>query len=185
MKNSITTLFILLSISLLAQTEKVHQLNIEESVINWKGTYTFKFSQHEGTVHFKKGHLITNNGNIIGGSFIIDMTTITNEDYENNIGAVGHLRDSDFFDVTLFPEAKLKITSIEYFKNGNVHEVKADLTIKGITKSIEFWANVNGQNKTFESKFKIDRSRWGIIYNHKLKDKAISEAIEFYTTLHF
>ncbi len=185
MKKVIITIITLISLSAVGQNQKTYQLNKKQSVINWKGTYAFLFSEHNGTVHFQEGTLTTNNGTITGGTFVIDMNSISNEDYKSNQGAVAHLKDTDFFDVKVFPEAKLVLTSVEYFTNGNTHKMHANLTIKGVTKPIEFWANVDGIKKTMETKFKIDRTRWGIVYNNKLKNEAISDAIEFYITLQF
>ncbi|GEQ86460.1 hypothetical protein ULMS_19680 [Patiriisocius marinistellae] len=184
MKNLMLTCIVLFTTPIIAQT-KTHILNTEQSVINWQGSYSFSFSEHRGTVQFKKGSLITTDGNIINGTFVIDMTTISNEDYLKGWGPVKHLRNKDFFDVDSFPEASLVITSINYFKNTNTHEVFANLKIKGISKPVKFYANVDGNKKTFKTKFIIDRTRWGITYNNELKDKTISDAVEFDVLLQF
>lgn len=162
-----------------------YELDPAQSMILWKGSYSFNFGEHMGIVHFEKGTLSTNNNMITGGEFTIDMTTIANDPNQDHESPIEHLRDEDFFHVVKYPKATLKITSIEYLPNTNTHEVFADLTIKGITKSQTFYATADGEKKTFTTKFKIDRTRWGIIYNHKMKDKAISDAIEFDVTLTF
>ena len=113
------------------------------------------------------------------------MTTIDNEPGSDSEGPIDHLMDEDFFDVKKFATAHLKITSVEYFVESNKHKFIADFTIKGVTKSQEFWGIADGTTNTLTTKFKIDRTRWGITYNHKLKDKAISDAIEFDVTLIF
>ncbi|NER17406.1 YceI family protein [Spongiivirga citrea] len=168
-----------------AQSVPVYELDTLKSVIHWKGTYAFQFSEHNGTVHFSKGTLQTLMGNVVGGEFIINMTSIDNEDYRNGKGPVKHLRDSDFFDVSRFPEARLKITKVEYLPEENIHRMMADLTIKGITKQQQFYANLDGTKNTFNTKLKIDRTRWGITYNNKLKDHSISDAVEFDVRLVF
>lgn len=166
---------------------KTHKLNLTESVLHWKGSYTFNISEHNGEVYFKEGALTTVGDKIIGGSFIIDMESMTNEEYKEDKehGPVGHLKHADFFDVTRFPEAKLEIVTIEYFPNTNTHEVYADLTVKGIKKRIKFYADVDGPKKTMKAHFKIDRTRWGITYNNEVKERAISDAIEFKADLQF
>jgi len=180
------SMFILLTTSIItSQIQNTHSLHLEESVINWKGSYAFKFSEHTGTVHFKEGTLYSSNKGITGGTFVIDMTTISNEDYLQKQGAVAHLRDTDFFDVSKFPEAKLVITNVTYYTNNNEHVLEANLTIKGVTKPIEFRAFVDGTKKQMTAKLKIDRTRWGITYNNKLKDNAIAEAVEFDVFLQF
>ena len=96
-----------------------------------------------------------------------------------------HLRDEDFFDVMKYPRAQLTIINVEYIKDKNVHIITADLTIKEVTKDIVFNAYVDGDTKTFSTKFKIDRTRWGVTYNNSIKNKAISDAIEFDVFLQF
>ena len=185
MKKLSCFLVLLMSLSAICQTQKSFILDVNQSVLNWKGTYAFQFSEHSGTVRFKKGSLITTNDHISGGSFVIDMNSITNEDYRHNEGPVNHLKNDDFFDVPKYPEARLTIRKVSYFEADNQHKMEADLTIKGITKPIEFWATVDGATKTMSTRFKIDRQDWGITYNNKLKNHAISDAIEFEVFLDF
>ncbi len=185
MQHLLITWILFISLTAFGQNQEIHQLDTEKSTIKWKGTYAFQFSEHQGTVQFQDGRLIVVADAIIGGDFIIDMTTISNEDYLQGIGPVEHLRNADFFNVPKFPQAQLVITSVEYFPNENIHKILADLTIKGITKPIEFWATADGVKKTLETKFKIDRTQWGITHNNKLKNHSISDAIEFYVTLQF
>lgn len=185
MQKLLSTLMILTSIIVTGQTQNTHPLDLTESVINWKGTYAFLFSEHTGTVHFKEGELQTTDGHITGGTFVIDMTTISNEDYLSKRGAVEHLRDTDFFDVAKYPNAMLEITNVIYHANYNEHKIEANLTIKGITQPINFIAFVDADAKRMITKFKIDRTRWGITYNNKVKNKAIAEAIEFNVLLQF
>lgn len=180
------SILMLLTCSIVSsQNLNVYPLRTEESVINWKGSYTFKFSEHTGTVQFKEGNLYTANGNVTGGDFLIDMTTISNEDYLLDRGAVKHLRSADFFDVTKYPEAKLYINHVEYYSDINQHYFKGELTIMEITKPVEFYGTVDDQSKQLKARLKIDRTRWGITYNHKIKDQAISDAIEFDVLLQF
>ncbi len=185
MKSLLITCIMLAGFAATSQNQKTYMLDTIASVINWEGNYAFNFSQHNGTVHFKAGVLTTTNDHITGGSFIIDMTTISNPEYLEGIGPVKHLRDSDFFDVEKHREALLVITKVEYFTNENIHKILANLTIKGITKPIEFWATADGNKNTLETKFKIDRTRWGITYNNKLKNQAIADGIGFIVNLQF
>ncbi len=180
MRKQIFILFLGAGLLVTGQSKNIYQLDTEKSVINWKGSYSFQFSEHNGTVKFEKGSLLVQNGNISGGSFTIDMQSITNEDYLIDRGPVKHLKDSDFFDVERFPKASLKITSVTYYQDTNSHEILADLTIKGITKPIKFYPTlVDEAKQQINARLKIDRTRWGITYNNKLKNHAISDAIEF------
>ena len=185
MKHLLIAFIIFTSISVTGQSQKTYQLDTFQSFIKWKGSYLFSFSEHNGTVLFNKGKLITTDGDITGGSFTIDMTTISNEDYLLERGPVQHLKDTDFFDVPQFPKATLVITKVEYFTNDNTHRFTADLTIKGITNQIDFIANANGTNNLITTKFLIDRTRWGIVYNNDAKNSVISDAVEFDVILQF
>jgi len=185
MKKAVFTFIMLVGITATSQNQKTYVLDTAQSVINWQGNYVFNFSEHNGTVHFKQGVLTTLNGNIIGGSFVIDMTTISNAEYLEGIGPVKHLRDSDFFDVEKHEEASLIFTSVEYFTNENIHKITADSTIKGITNSIVFWADVDDSRNLIETKFKIDRNLWGVSYNNRFKNDAIADGIGFKVSLQF
>ena len=167
------------------QRQETYQLDIENSIANWKGSYALQFSEHQGTVNFKRGELLTDNGAIIGGYFVIDMTSITNPDHLNGVGPVEHLKNEDFFDVEKFPTAHLTITSVEYWEENNLHKMIGDLTIKGQTHPVTFYAEADGTTRTLSTKLKVDRTQWGITYNNKLKDHAISDIFEVYITLQF
>ena len=74
-------------------------INVEKSIVNWKGSMLFSFGEHYGTVNFKEGSLEFKNDEIIGGSFVVDMNTMVNTDGDYNEGLVNHLKNEDFFDV--------------------------------------------------------------------------------------
>ena len=167
MQKSIITLSIILSISFFSQAQNVkktngqetYSLKPDESVVNWKGSYLFKFYEHNGTVNFSKGKLFTKEGSITGGSFSIDMTTITNDEHrlDKGNGPVEHLKNSDFFDVTVYPEASLELTKVTYFSTTNEHRFEGNLIIKGVSNRIMIKAMVDNTTKTVKTKFKINR----------------------------
>lgn len=196
MKNSMLILYIFLNFSFLIQAqesvkeqtkEKTHVLDLFQSVLYWKGSYAFQFTEYNGTVEFKKGKLYTIDGQITGGLFIIDMTTITTPKHtlDSNNGPVEHLKNSDFFDVTVYPEAKLELTEVTYFSDTNEHRLEGNLTIKDVTKPIIIKAKVNDVKKTLKTNFIINRLDWGINYQSKFKDSAIRDDIEFNAILKF
>ncbi|SNR44082.1 YceI-like domain-containing protein [Lutibacter agarilyticus] len=165
------------------QIEKgTYVANTETSTLNWKG---FKpTGEHNGTVAIKDGSLVISEGNLSGGSFTFDMTAITVLDIpaedEYNAKLVGHLKNEDFFDVANHKTATFEITSVDGVN------VKGNLTVKGITKPIEFEAILakteSGIELTGET-FKIDRTQFGIEYKSKsifenLKDKFINDEFE-------
>ncbi|WP_298894642.1 YceI family protein [uncultured Psychroserpens sp.] len=160
-------------------------IDTSKSELKWSGEYTFYFGGHNGTIDFKNGHFIKTGDAITGGEFTIDMNSITCDDIKTadaNESLVNHLKDPDFFDVAKFSEAILKITNVTYHDPTHM-KIFADLTIKGITLPIEFQAEVDFEKEQMTTRFKIDRMRWGINYNSKLRDGAISDAIGFEVTL--
>ena len=175
----------MVSLSNAQYKDTTYKLDASASTIKWKGSYSFLLTSYNGRVQFYNGRLSTVNNQITGGEFTIDMTTIDNEPNSDAKGPIEHLRDEDFFDVKKFPTAHLKITDAEYIPKENRHKFTADFTIKGVTQQQEFWGVADASTNTISTVFRIDRTRWGITYNHKLKDKAISDAIEFEVTLIF
>jgi len=188
-KQIILLAFTLFSIAFSNAQEKLFDqeklpINTAKSEIKWSCDYSFYFNGHFGFVKFKEGHFVKTDETITGGTFIIDLNTIMATDMEKdgNEGLTEHLKDPDFFDVKKYPTATLTITNTRYH-DATHFEAKANMTIKGVTLPVKFQAEVNYETKTMTTKFKIDRTRWGINYNSKLKDSAISDAIGFEVTL--
>lgn len=181
---------LLLSVAVFAFTgveDGTYSVSVSDSEVTWLGTKVT--GEHNGTIDLKAGNLEVVNGELKGGMFLIDMTTITCldiEDAETNGKLVGHLKSDDFFSVSNFPEAKLEITSVKSKKsdNGN-YMIKGDLTIKGITKPVEFPAQVNIEGKNVSAKATIvfDRSEYDVRYGsgsffEGLGDKMIYDDVE-------
>ena len=161
-------------------------VNNENSTIKWVGSKIS--SSHEGNVKIEKGFLAINHGVLAGGEFSIDMNSITCSDIKSEKKRdylVGHLKNEDFFNVKTFPRANIIIESANKI-DGNIYEIAALLTIKGITHPVIFEAdvNINGQDYLAKAKIKIDRTKWGIKYGSgsffdNLGDKMILDEIEF------
>lgn len=138
-------------------------VDVEASTIEWTGK-KITGSSHHGTIQLKDGFLkLTEEGQLTGGEFIMDMNTITVTDLsgENKEKLEGHLNNDDFFGVNNHPTAKLVITEATK-KSGNVYSVTGDLTIKGKTEPVTFDMNVN--NDTATAQVAIDRTKFGIRY---------------------
>jgi len=186
------TLFLLIMVchcwisqaQMMLEEEKL-PINTETSNIHWIGDYLFYFGGHDGNIKFKEGYFLKSNEVISGGEFIIDMDSMTNLDIDSEDGKeslINHLKDPDFFDVPNHPTAKLVIKSVQY-EDANNMKIYADLTIRGVTNPLSFYATANYKEETLEAKFKIDRMLWGVSYNGKLRDGAISDAIGFEVVL--
>jgi polyisoprenoid-binding protein YceI len=163
-------------------------IDVKKSAIKWHAEKVT--GQHEGNISFKDGSVIFKAGKVTGGSFTVDMTSITVTDIKADQGAdklTGHLKADDFFGVEKFPTSKLVFKTIAAKANG-VYTVTADLTIKGITKPVTFDLATTATTAT--TKFKIDRTKYGIEYNSKsifssIGDKAIYDEFEVTVNLAF
>jgi len=184
-KSILCLIALFLIINLNAQSEKL-PIDTSKSEIKWIGEYAFYFGGHEGTIDFKEGYFIKTGKLITGGEFIIDMNSISSTDMENPEARADldkHLKNEDFFKTDEYPEAKLVIRNVEY-ENPERTKVYADLTVKDITRPINFRGILNFEKKQMTTKFKIDRTLWGVTFNSKevegkLKDGLISDAIGF------
>jgi polyisoprenoid-binding protein YceI len=167
-----------------AQTKK---LDASKSTIKWVGKKVT--GQHNGTVDFKDGALVLQGNKLVGGTFTVDMTSLTSTDlqgeYQGKLN--GHLKSEDFFGTEKYPTATLVIKKIGA-KAANVYTAVADLTIKGITNPVTFDMTVNGNTAT--TAFKVDRTKYDIKYNSAsifsaIGDKAISDDFELAIALKF
>ena len=103
-------------ITLFSFTNHVNKVNANKnnSSVIWTGSKPT--GSHTGNVTLKDGYLSFDHGNLVGGEFTIDMTSITCSDIESekkNKYLVDHLKDEDFFDVNKFPEAKLVVNRVK------------------------------------------------------------------------
>lgn len=162
-------------------------VDTEVSTINWIGA-KFTGDQHTGTINLKEGNLMTEGGTLVGGSFVIDMGTITNTDLPEDKQAklVGHLTSGDFFETEKFPTATFEIAEVTAVEGNpdQTHTITGNLTMKDITKSITIPAVVNIDENGVSAKtlqFVIDRTAWNVMYNSTaagaLKEKAIKDEI--------
>jgi polyisoprenoid-binding protein YceI len=78
-----------------------------------------------------------------------------------------HLKNGDFFLVSEHPTGSFKSTSIQKAAaDGATHKVAGDLTLRGVTKRIEFPATIKreGGAVTVDAEFSINRQDFGISY---------------------
>ncbi len=92
-----------------------------------------------------------------------------------------HLRTNDFLDVPNHPTLTLKSTGLKR-ANGSHWVLTADLTIRGVTKSVDFDVEFLGEGpamvegKTvvaFSASAEIDRRDFGVSFNHSLLDGSV------------
>ncbi|WP_346881220.1 YceI family protein [uncultured Algibacter sp.] len=165
--------------------------NTSASSIAWKG---FKpTGSHNGTINIKSGTFNVANGNIVGGSFIIDMTSITVSDIpaedEGNGKLLGHLKSPDFFDVENHSNASFTITSLE--ETAGKTMLSGNLSLKGNENNVTFPVSVSHDNNAMtltSEAFTIDRTKWNVKYGSKsffdnLGDKFINDDMEIKITV--
>lgn len=174
-KSVFLTALAVLMVSFNANAGDKKPINTEKSTVIWLAKKVT--GEHNGTINFKSGDVQLEDGKLVGGTFVVDMTTIDITDLEGSGKAKlkGHLNSKDFFGVEEHPEATFLITSVV----GNV--VKGDLTIKGHTEKESYTLEVNGN--TISGVVKVDRTKFGIHYGSNsffdnLKDKAIDDEFE-------
>jgi polyisoprenoid-binding protein YceI len=155
----LTMMFLLPGSILFAQKMEV---NTRASSIEWVGKKIA--SQHNGNIQLKSGYIELRDNRIVAGDFVVDMTTITNADIDNesrNQRLVGHLKSDDFFGVEEYPTAHFAVSQSSEFNNGKA-SLTGNITIKGKTEPITF--EVSRTGKEFGATLGIDRSKFDVRY---------------------
>lgn len=162
-----------------------HDLNLESSGVNWTGSIA-AVKDHTGTLNFKSGSFDLQGDKVVGGNFVIDMSTMvatdSNFDEEKTKeGLIGHLSSADFFDVANHPTASYTISGME----GNV--VNGKMTIRGKTNDVQI-ENVTviyGQDGTIKlnGDATLDRQAYGVAFSMGMKDMFISDDINIKVNL--
>jgi polyisoprenoid-binding protein YceI len=170
--------------------------DLDQSMVKWEGYKPT--GRHFGTVSLSDGELKLSDGNIVGGSFTMDMNSIVVEDLEPgemNDKLRGHLLSADFFEVETYPQATFVITEVKAIDGASIdksaekgdlvptHAISGNLTMKGITKNITFNAKVNIAGNTVSAEtnqFFVDRAEWNVQYGSRsffddLKDNFIND----------
>lgn len=187
-----TVLFAALALVAMSFTGPVasNPVNVEKSDIVWKG---YKVTgSHTGTIKLKSGKLDFDGDKLAGGSFEIDMASITCTDLEGEWKQklVNHLKSDDFFGVDKHPTARFVITQAVSRGTPGDYKIVGDLTIKGITKQIKFFAKVTDENgvKTAAADIKVDRSDFNVRFGSgsffdNLGDKTIYDEFDLVVKL--
>ena len=182
-----------------ASTGVTMPVDLGASMVSWEGSKPT--GSHTGTIKLSSGELTLDGMAITGGSFVLDMNSITNTDQEGGkkAGLEAHLKgtaegkEDHFFNVPKYPTGKFEITKVVKV-NGNpsaTHSIYGNLTIREITKQIGFQALVGiGKDRVEVTTppFTIDRTNWDINYGSKsivdnLGDNFINDEIGLTITL--
>ncbi|MEM9650183.1 MAG: YceI family protein [Bacteroidota bacterium] len=162
-------------------------IDTENSLVNWVGSKPG--GEHTGTVQLASGELLVKEENLASGTFVLDMTSITDTDLEGEKKAKleGHLKSDDFFGVATHPTSKLVFTKVKA-SGKNSYEVTGDLTIKNITKPVTFDVSIYGSKAT--ATLKVDRAEYDVRYGSgsffdNLGDKTIYDEFDLVVDLEF
>ena len=171
---------IFMSFGPILKSEKL-TIKPESSKIEW---YAEKVTgKHNGLVNLKSGSVDVADGQLKGGSFIIDMTSIKVTDLEGEYAQKleGHLKSPDFFGTTDHETAEFTITGVKPTTAGEYNTaINGTLTMKGISHPISFPAKVETADGKFAAygEMVVDRSKYDVKYGSNsffdnLGDKAI------------
>lgn len=165
----------------------VYEIDTLNSRIEWKGYKVVKSEQssHFGTIKFESGDLTVNDGVLESGIFIADMNSLTSVDLKDDADQLaklnGHLKSGDFFETEKFPTASFEITKVSQNESGDYNTLlEGNLTIKGITKPVQFNANVsikNGEASIATEPKDIKREDFGVKFQLPLANGLIKDEV--------
>jgi polyisoprenoid-binding protein YceI len=155
------------------------KVDTELSSIDWIGRKVT--GQHTGKIKINAGEVLMSGNALKGGSFVMDMTSITSDSER----LTGHLKTDDFFSVEKNPTSSFVITKVTSAGTDRIN-VTGNLTIKGITEAITFPASVKKEGKALVAVAKsvmINRAKFDIRYGSKsffndIGNKAIDDEFE-------
>lgn len=164
-----------------------YKVSATESTVQWFGEKITGWS-HKGLVGIQQGSFNVENKRITAGEFVIDMNSLSEVesvmDEKKQSDLIEHLKSPDFFNVDSFPTANFAVVSADE------NNVTANLTIKGITKSITLPYNfhVDGDKAHITAEFTINRADWNVRYGsgtffENLGDDLIKDDIKFKVSL--
>jgi hypothetical protein len=168
-------------------SDEQKKLSATESTFTWSGKKTIiKDYVDTGTVMMRDGFVTVDQGTVTGGKLVIDMTSIAATTTGGGSGQdklSGHLKSADFFDAALHPTAEIMVNRIaDGIAYGN-------LTIKGITKSVEFPVSVkdNGGQYEISGTLSVNRTWFDVKFGSKafFKDLVDKMVIDDMFTIEF
>ena len=120
------------------------------------GTHTGSFPKLSGTASAEGADPATLKLNIV-----IDVNSMQTDAAK----LTAHLKSPDFFEVRTYPKASFKSTQVTA-GDGGKYTVTGDLTLHGVTKSVQFPAKIsaNGTTVTLNAEFTINRTEFNMTY---------------------
>jgi polyisoprenoid-binding protein YceI len=145
-----------------------YTLDTESSSIAWDARKRVG-AEHNGTVQAQEGALIVEQGVIVGGSIVVDMTTIIDLDLTDerfNEALVSDLKSDNFFDTAVYPTALFAVSEVARLEGveGANYRVDGTMTIKGIDNEVSFPAAFEQTQEGIRlmGTLTLDRTLWDI-----------------------
>jgi polyisoprenoid-binding protein YceI len=123
-----------------------------------------------GYMKLLSGNIKLEENQVKGGSFTMDMNSITDVNAQDAKGS-SQLKSPGYFDTKKYPTADFVITGISKLpvkSDGEIkatHRIEGNLTMKGITQKVSFDASVNvlkGKVALSSQPFAIDQKQFGL-----------------------
>ena len=160
----------------IVKNEKTNDFNKIKSgsVVKWRASHLGGTNKRFGNVFLKNASLLVNEGKLSNATINIDMATVTVESFpqgsDEKRDLTKHLKSNDFFNAQQFPISKFELTKVKGIEGDFNSDVTGNLTIKNVTKSITFKANINIDDNAVSIKsedFSVDRTDWNLKYHIK------------------
>ena len=158
MKTFFACLALLLVTTAFRKAPVLYQANPAASQLTWTGHAEVGSWAPSGTMKLQAGRFEYGGSTLRNGRFEFDMRSIAHEQAQ----LAEHLKAADFFNVAKHPTA---VFLLREAANG---KARGELTIKGVTKPIEFPATVERRpdgNLRVRGTATIDRTEFGVKYN--------------------
>lgn len=165
----------------------LYKVDTMNSRVEWKGYKVLKSDQttHFGVIKFESGDVTVKNGKLQSGKFVADLSSLENVDLKDDetmkVKLENHLKSADFFEVEKFPTATYEITKVTEAKSGDYNTIlDGNLTIKGITKPVQFKANITITNENVSIATEptdINREDYGLKFEIPLENGLLNKEI--------
>ena len=162
-----------------AETTEV-SVDAASSTVNWVGKM-IGIKAHNGTINLQEGSLTMEGDKVVGGNFVVDMSSITPLD--DNYAApgskqgtremlIGHLSSADFFAIEENPTASFEVTGAN--EDGSLN---GNLTVRGKTNA-ETVTDVVVADGTVTGTLVFDRKKYDVAWDSPMQDAVLSNDIE-------
>ncbi len=155
--------------------------------LTWQGKAAFSSFAPAGSLQLEKALITLKNDSIIGLVVSVDMTSLSQE----NKQLEGHLKDEDFFNVSVFTKASFTLLKPIALQSGTII-LDGVMTIKNKTNNEQITAQIDLKTQEIKLNFAhtFNRTNYGITYNSpsifkRLKENAIADDFTLSGLLNF